>query len=80
LWLKLAVTYGTRGKASAPPEMLQLWNRLRTLVADKWLAPLSNEASKSAEPQPCSSTRRKWQVGGSGILFAEMNGGLHLPT
>lgn len=56
------MTSGKRKKAPAPRAYLQLKNRFSTLAADEGLGTLSNEASELAKPEPCSSTRRKWQV------------------
>lgn len=52
----------TRRKAPAPPEDLQLQNRFNALAAVKGLGGLSNESSVFSKPEPCSSTRGKWQV------------------
>lgn len=53
------VTSHTRRVAPSPSSSLQLQRRFSAQVADEGLGAVSSEASELAEPEPCSSIRRK---------------------
>lgn len=60
------MTSGTRRTAPIPPADLQPLNRSGALVAGKELGSVSNDAPKSTEAVPHSSTTRKQWVAAEG--------------
>lgn len=53
------VVSGTRRKAPAPSEDLQVHKRFSALPGDELQGSPSIESSKLAEPEPCTSIRTK---------------------